>query len=886
MSTTDTVRFASFNASLNRSNEGELITDLSTPDNAQAASVAEIIQRSNPDVVLINEFDFDADGEAAQLFQQNYLSVSQNGVDPVEYPYVYVASSNTGVASGFDLDNSGAAGDFAPGDAFGFGFFEGQFGFVIFSKHPIVEDGIRTFQEFLWKDMPGALLPADPEDVDGNGDTENWYTPEELDVVRLSSKNHVDVPIEVNGEVIHVLASHPTPPVFDGPEDRNGTRNHDEIRFWADYVNGEDYIYDDAGVTGGLASGERFVIMGDQNADPFDGDSVPGAIQQLLNNPLVNTSVAPSSEGGPDAADRQGGANDDHFGDPALDTADFGFNADDPTSDNPPGNLRVDYVLPSANLAITEAQVFWQASTDPLFPLAEFPTSDHRLVYVDVATAPAVEPISVDGLEFLGEVQFPTGLTFEGTEVGGISGLAYDANRGVYYALSDDRSQINPARFYTLGIDLSDGSLDDGDVTFDAVTTLLDETGNPYPESSLDPEGIALSSIGTLHISSEGDANAVIDPFVDQFSLTGQQIDSLPVPDIYLPTADQSSGIRNNAAFESLTITPNQRFLYTATENALFQDGPGATVDDGSPARILQYDLTTGEPVAEFIYPVDPVPEEPIPADAFSTNGLVELLAINDDGTLLALERGFSVGQGNTVKLFEIDTQSAENVLGQDSLSDDAIQNGAVTKRELLDVEADLGISPDNLEALALGPVLDDGRQSLIIASDNNFNSNGQFTQFLAFALDFETSVIEGTDGNDRLKGTDEGDRIDAGAGDDTLLGLRGDDLLLGGAGDDRMLGDNGDDTFEGGLGDDRYIGGQGADTFILRPGEGVGAIRDFRLWQEDAIALGSGLTFSDLTIERFGRDGARLLVGDDLLATVQSTRFGAINTESAFITL
>ncbi|NJN20105.1 MAG: hypothetical protein HC812_01475 [Leptolyngbya sp. RL_3_1] len=378
------LRFATYNASLNRASAGQLIDNLSTPDDSQAQAVAEVIQRTNPDVLLINEFDFDVAGEAANLFQTNYLGVSQNGVDPVEYPYVYVAPSNTGVASGFDLDNSGAAGDFAPNDAFGFGFFEGQFGFAIFSKHPIVTDQIRTFQAFLWKDMPGALLPADPNDTDGNGDTENWYTPEELEVVRLSSKNHVDVPIQVNGDIIHVLASHPTPPVFDGPEDRNGTRNHDEIRFWADYVQGADYIYDDNGGTGGLAAGSKFVIMGDQNADPFDGDSVPGAAQQLLENPLVNTAVTPSSAGGPDAANRQAGANETHLGDPAFDTADFGF-AGVGNPDGTPGNLRVDYVLPSNNLGITDAQVFWQASTDPLFPLAEFPTSDHRLVYVDVA---------------------------------------------------------------------------------------------------------------------------------------------------------------------------------------------------------------------------------------------------------------------------------------------------------------------------------------------------------------------------------------------------------------------------------------------------------------------------------------------------------------------
>ncbi|MDA0267595.1 MAG: alkaline phosphatase D family protein [Cyanobacteria bacterium] len=376
------IRFATFNASLNRTSAGQLIDNLSTPDDSQAQAVAEIIQRTNPDVLLINEFDYDAAGQAAALFRGNYLAVGQNGIAPVDYPYVYAAPSNTGIPSGFDLDNNGSVG--GPNDAQGFGFFPGQFGFVVYSKYPILEDHIRTFQEFLWKDMPGARLPQDPLDVDGNGDTSSWFTAEELEVVRLSSKNHVDVPVAVNGDIIHVLASHPTPPVFDGPEDRNGTRNADEIRFWADYINGADYIYDDNGGTGGLEAGAKFVIMGDQNADPFDGDSVPGAAQQLLENPLVNTAVTPSSVGGPDAANRQGGTNETHLGDPAFDTADFGF-AGVGNPDVAPGNLRADYVLPSNNLGITDAKVFWQESTDPLFPLAEFPTSDHRLVYVDVA---------------------------------------------------------------------------------------------------------------------------------------------------------------------------------------------------------------------------------------------------------------------------------------------------------------------------------------------------------------------------------------------------------------------------------------------------------------------------------------------------------------------
>jgi hypothetical protein len=375
------VRFATFNASLNRSATGQLITDLSSPGNDQADTVAEIIQRTRPDVLLINEFDFDDLGEggsslAAELFQDNYLSIEHGDADPIEYPYRFVAPSNTGIPSGFDFNNNGLVG--GPDDAFGFGFFPGQFGMAVYSMFPIDEDAIRTFQLFLWKDMPGALLPDDP----ATPAPADWYSPAELDVFRLSSKSHWDVPIELGDRTVHFLVSHPTPPVFDGPEDRNGTRNHDEIRFWADYVlpSRSGYIVDDEGNLGGLEAGALFVIAGDQNSDPFDGDSIPGSAQLLLEHPLINTKVTPESDGAVEQSALQGGANLTHVGDPQFDTADF---LDVPA----PGNLRADYVLPRRNLPIEAAEVFWPESTDPLFPLVgtfPFPSSDHRLVWVDV----------------------------------------------------------------------------------------------------------------------------------------------------------------------------------------------------------------------------------------------------------------------------------------------------------------------------------------------------------------------------------------------------------------------------------------------------------------------------------------------------------------------
>ncbi len=373
------VRFATFNASLNRSAAGQLITDLSTPGNAQAANVAEIIQRTAPDVVLINEFDFDADGTALRLFQDNYLSVPHNGAPAIDYAYSFTAPVNTGVPSGFDLNNDGTVG--GPDDAFGFGFFPGQFGMAVYSQYPIDVEAIRTFQLFRWKDMPGALLPDNPS----TPEPADFYSAGELEVFRLSSKSHWDLPLQVGRSTVHFLVSHPTPPVFDGVEDRNGRRNSDEIRLWADYVTpaASGYIYDDDGAYGGLPFGAQFVVAGDQNSDPRDGDSLPEAIDQLLDDPRVNDSDTPRSLGAVQAAIQQGGANRTHRTPPLFDTADF--------SEPEPGNLRVDYLLPSRPIRILSSAVFWPVSISPLYRLIYDPSfpfgvasSDHRLVWADL----------------------------------------------------------------------------------------------------------------------------------------------------------------------------------------------------------------------------------------------------------------------------------------------------------------------------------------------------------------------------------------------------------------------------------------------------------------------------------------------------------------------
>ena len=365
---TSTIRFATFNTALNRNEADGLVTELKSGECEQAGKIAEVVQRVRPDVILLNEVDFDQQHRSVKLFQEKYLAVSQNGQTPIAYKYSYCNSVNTGVPSSMDLDSNGKIE--GPNDAFGFGRFPGQYGMVVLSNYPIKTENIRTFQKFLWKDMPDAAWPMIPES------DKHYYSESIRQKFRLSSKSHWDVPVEINGNVIHFLVAHPTPPVFDGPEDKNGCRNHDEIRFFSDYINAakSEYIYDDNGNKGGLKKGDHFVIAGDMNADPLDGDSREIAINLLLENPLIGTKPIPKSEGAVEAAKMQGQKNSEHKSDPASDTGDF--------SDSSVGNLRIDYVLPSKTLKVSSAGVFWPKKGEPGSEAAE--ASDHRLVWIDV----------------------------------------------------------------------------------------------------------------------------------------------------------------------------------------------------------------------------------------------------------------------------------------------------------------------------------------------------------------------------------------------------------------------------------------------------------------------------------------------------------------------
>ncbi|MGY0798018.1 endonuclease/exonuclease/phosphatase family protein [Lysobacter sp. A286] len=364
-----TLRVATYNTSLYDESAGGLVQQLSANDE-HASKIAAVLQRVRPDVVLLNEFDYDPAGRAADLFQQNYLELSQpGGGEPLHYPYRYLAPVNTGVPSGLDLDGNGEVGGTGRdrgNDAWGYGLHPGQYGMLVLSRYPIDPAAVRSFQHLKWSAMPGARAPRNP------GTGEPWYPPQVWSQLRLSSKSHWDVPITTPMGTVHLLAAHPTPPVFDGPENRNGLRNADEIRLWAEYISSGDtpWLCDDRGRCGGLPGDARFVIVGDYNADPVDGDGVPGAIAQLLDNPRVNASFVPRSNG---AIERAGERALPRNGDVATHTGDFGPKG---------GTLRLDYVLPSRDLRISDGGVFWPVTGEPESAIAA--ASDHHLVWLDV----------------------------------------------------------------------------------------------------------------------------------------------------------------------------------------------------------------------------------------------------------------------------------------------------------------------------------------------------------------------------------------------------------------------------------------------------------------------------------------------------------------------
>jgi len=361
-------------------------------------------------------------------------------------------------------------------------------------------------------------------------------------------------------------------------------------------------------------------------------------------------------------------------------------------------------------------------------------------------------------LEYLGQQIVQSGYLFDSTTVGGLSGIDRDRATGNYLAISDDRSVNQPARFYELSLQLSQfvrsATPGSAGVSFQSVKTIQQPNGLPFLPNTVDPESLRINpSNGNLIWTNEGQRGgaglpALQNPTVREMTASGVHVRDFAVPTRYNPagTGVSDPGIRNNLAFESLTLSTDGRTLYTATENALVQDGPAASVSTGSPSRILSFDVATGAAGAEFAYHVEPVAKPPNPTGGFATNGLVELLAVGD-GQFIAVERSFAVGAatpgdgpfgptGNTIRIYKVDARGATDVSGFASL--DGASYTAVTKTLLLDL-SDLRnddgsvLALDNIEGIALGPRFD-GKQTLMLVSDNNFGAT-QFTQFVALSL-------------------------------------------------------------------------------------------------------------------------------------------------------
>ncbi len=343
------------------------------------------------------------------------------------------------------------------------------------------------------------------------------------------------------------------------------------------------------------------------------------------------------------------------------------------------------------------------------------------------AASSAIAQEAASPVSLIGEVRLPTALAISGVPFGGISGLTRDPGNGLFYAVSDDRAEYGPARYYKLRLDYSA----DGITRLDIVDTvpLRKEKGEPFARGDVDPEGISFDpQTGLLVWASEGDLAG--NPAIIEAGLDGNLRRRYDLPAYYL--RGSGTGVRDNAAFEGLSHAPDGSVLFAALESSLRQDGASATLEEGSLARVLAFDPKTAKPVAEYAYRTAPVPRAAKglrPAD----NGVSAILAL-DARRFLVVERSFAAGYGNTIQVFEASLDGATDVLGRERLADAAFE--PLAKKHLFTLEeGTFGLDIDNIESITFGPDID-GRRTLVLASDNNFNPRGQVTQFVVLAFD------------------------------------------------------------------------------------------------------------------------------------------------------
>lgn len=327
---------------------------------------------------------------------------------------------------------------------------------------------------------------------------------------------------------------------------------------------------------------------------------------------------------------------------------------------------------------------------------------------------------------YLGEAVIPTGHMEAGVEFGGISGLDFDEATGRFIALSDDRAEKGPVRIYELDVGITEHGLQDVSVL--RHTPLLDAEGKPFGPQSVDPEALRIG-VGRFYWTSEGGGKQQLPPSVHLSSADGRHLKQLSELDGFAPAGDETTGIRDNLSFESLAILPSGDVL-VALEAALQQDGPKPGMLQGSPARMVQFDAETGEPRAQYVYMISPIPQAGN-SGGKAMIGLSEMMSIGD-GRLLTVERSFAEGAGNTIKIFMVDLLNATDVSDIPSLAEHDGSISPVLKTEVLDLNG-IGVAPDNIEAMAVGKGRD-GTEILLLAADNNFSAS-QKTQFFAFKM-------------------------------------------------------------------------------------------------------------------------------------------------------